>query len=151
MLKIRTICYALELWKLAQSCKQLCLLCPPDPWNFPGTALLMDFKAPGSFEIHWVRQYLVNVVIPPTQQSCWGCILVSLRPSVRPSHIPCPLCSAYSSDWIHFIFIHLIKQLQKVCHVGSFVQNFKIWIFGNFLKFVTVLCLVLILFGIKDL
>ena len=23
----------------------------------------MDFKVPGSFEIHWVRQYLVNVVL----------------------------------------------------------------------------------------
>ena len=27
------------------------------------------------------------------------------------------LHSAYSSDWIHFIFIHLIKHLQKVCRV----------------------------------
>ena len=53
-----------------------------------------------------------------------GGILVSLRPSVcpsirpsvlRPSRIPCLLCSAYSSGWIHFIFVHLIKQLQKVC------------------------------------
>ena len=35
----------------------------------------------------------------------------SVRLSVRPSCIPCPLCSAYSSGWIHFIFIHLIKQL----------------------------------------
>ena len=34
-------------------------------------------------------------------------------PSVPLSRIPCPLCSAYSSGWIHFIFIHLIKQLQK--------------------------------------
>ena len=31
-----------------------------------------------------------------------GGILVSLRPSVRPSRIQCPLCSAYSSGWIHF-------------------------------------------------
>ena len=46
-----------------------------------------------------------------------GGILVSLRPSVRPSLIPCLLCSAYSSGWIHFIFMHLIKQLQKVCRV----------------------------------
>ena len=62
----------------------------------------------------------------PAQWSCWGGgggggILVSLRPSVRlsvrPSRIPCLLCSAYSSGWIHFIFIHLIKQLQKVCRV----------------------------------
>ena len=48
-------------------------------------------------------------------------ILVSVRPSVhqsvRPSRIPCPLCSAYSSGWILFIFIHLIEHLQKVCLV----------------------------------
>ena len=66
-----------------------------------------------------------------------GGILVSLRPSVRPSvpcpsRIPCPLCSFYSSGWIHFIFIHLIKQLQRVCRVLSFLQNFKIWNVGNF-------------------
>ena len=28
--------------------------------------------------------------------------------SVRPSRVLCPLCIAYSSGWIHFIFIHLI-------------------------------------------
>ena len=62
----------------------------------------------------------------------------SVRPSVpRPSRITCPLCSAYSSGWIHFIFTHLIKQLQKVCRVSSSLQNFKIRIFGNFLKYVT--------------
>ena len=48
-----------------------------------------------------------------------GRILVLLGPSVhlsvRQSRIPCLLGSAYSSRWIHFIFIHLIKQLQKVC------------------------------------
>ena len=90
-------------------------------------------------------------VIPPAQRSCWGGILVSLRPSVcpsvhpkvrpasvpHPSRIPCPLCSFYSSGWIHFIFMHLIKQLQRVCRVQSCLQNFKIWNFGNFLKLVT--------------
>ena len=61
VLKIRTICHTQHLWKLAQTYKQLCLLCPSDPWNLPDTALLRRF--PGSFEIHWVRQYLVNVVL----------------------------------------------------------------------------------------
>ena len=41
----------------------------------------------------------------------------SVRPSVCRSRITCPLCSAYSSGWIHFIFIHLIKQLHKMCRV----------------------------------
>ena len=87
-----------------------------------------------------------NIIIPPHNEVVGGGgggILVSLRPSVRPvsvprpSRIPCPLCSFYSSGWIHFIFIHLIKQLQKVCRVLSFLQNFKILNVGNFFKFVT--------------
>ena len=55
---IRTICHAWDLWKLAQSCKQLCLLCLPDPWNLPDTALLSGFRSSQWFEIYWVRQYL---------------------------------------------------------------------------------------------
>ena len=58
----------------------------------------------------------------------------SVCPSVRPSRIPCMLCSTYSSGWIHFIFIHLIKQFPKVCRVFGFLQHLKIWIFGNFFK-----------------
>ena len=45
VLKIRTICYAPDLWKLARSCKQLCLLCLPDLWNLPRTALLSGFQS----------------------------------------------------------------------------------------------------------
>ena len=41
--------------------------------------------------------------------------LPSVRLSIHPSCIPCPLCSTYSSGWIYFIFIHPIKQLQKMC------------------------------------
>ena len=77
-----------------------------------------------------------NYYTPHTTKLLGG-ILVSLRPSVRLSRIHCPLCSAYTSGWIHFIFIHLIKQLQKVCRLLSFLQNLKIWIFGNCFKFVT--------------
>ena len=46
----------------------------------------------------------------------------SVRRSICPSCIPCLLCSAYSSGWIHFIFIRLIKQLQKV--YSKFVCKF---------------------------
>ena len=82
------------------------------------------------------------IVIPLAQRSCWGVywfhyVCPSVSPSVRPSRIPCPLCSTYNSGWIHFIFLHLIKQLQKVCRVYIFVQNFKIWLFGDFFKFLT--------------
>ena len=74
----------------------------------------------------------------PCATKLLGGILLSLHPSVCPSIRPascmCLLCSTYSSGWLHFIFIHLIKQLQEVCCVWSFLQNFKIWIFGNFLE-----------------
>ena len=65
-----------------------------------------------------------------------GGVLASLRPSVRPSVRPssriwCPLCSAHSSGWIHFIFMHLIKQHQKVCHIQSSfkMSRFEILVF----------------------
>ena len=41
VLKSWKISHPWHLWKLAQSCKRLQLLCPPDPWNLPGTALLL--------------------------------------------------------------------------------------------------------------
>ena len=90
----------------------------------------------------WRRQDISKHFIkPPAQRSCMGVywfhsVRLSVPPSVRPS-VLCRLCSAYSSGWIHFIFTHLIKQLQKVCCMESFLQNFKIWICVNFLKFVT--------------
>ena len=50
-----------ETHLLARSCKQLHLVCLPDPWNLPGT-ILFSGKLPSSFEIHWVRLYFGNVV-----------------------------------------------------------------------------------------
>ena len=72
---------------------------------------------------------LYILIIPPLQRSWsrvywfhqWPCPSVhpSVRPSVRPSDSlwteSCPLCIIYNTHWIHFIFTHLIKQLQKVC------------------------------------
>ena len=45
VLKIEAICHVRDLWKLARYCKQLHLLCQPDPWNLPGTALLSEFQS----------------------------------------------------------------------------------------------------------
>ena len=75
--------------------------------------------------------YVLTYVYPHTMKLLGG-ILVSLSPS----HIPCLPCSAYSSGLIHFMFIHLIKQPQKMCHVWRFLQSLKIWSFGDFFKFV---------------
>ena len=46
VLKIRTICNARDLWKFASPCKQLHLLCLPNPWNLPGAAILSGFQSP---------------------------------------------------------------------------------------------------------
>ena len=89
---------------------------------------VVNSLAPGRSECD-SKNVIFNLVIL-LQRSCWGVFWFhSVRPSVpRPSRIPCPLCSFYSSGWILFIFIHLIKQLQKVCCVQSFLQNCKMWI-----------------------
>ena len=42
-----------------------------------------------------------TLIIPPEQQSCLGVYWFhSVRPSVRLSRLPCPLCNIYSSGWI---------------------------------------------------
>ena len=53
-----TICHGRDLWKLSRSFKQLCLLCPPDPWDLPGTALFNGFQSSRG-EIHRIRLYLI--------------------------------------------------------------------------------------------
>ena len=67
----------------------------------------------------------------PAQRSCWGVywfhsVCLSFHPSV-----PHPLCSAYNSGWIHFIFIHLIKQLYfgrwVTCKVSCETSKYKFW------------------------
>ena len=45
MLKISIIFHAWHLWKLTRFCKQLHFLCPRDPWNWAGTALLNGFQS----------------------------------------------------------------------------------------------------------
>ena len=75
----------------------------------------------------------------PAQRSCWGYpICPSVRPSVRLSRTPCPLCSANSSVWIHNIFTHVIKRLQKVCGMYSFCEilNFEFLQFFKLYNFV---------------
>ena len=43
--------------------------------------------------------------------------LVSFCPSLRLWTESCPLCILYNTRRIHFLFTHLIKQLQRVCHM----------------------------------
>ena len=84
------------------------------PWT-PTTAIYRAYTVLGKM-LFILKQGLESYTViipppPPYSKVVGGGILVSLSPS----RIPCPLCSTYSSGWIHFIFIHLIKQLQKVC------------------------------------
>ena len=59
----------------------------------------------------------------------------SVRPSVHPPSVrlwteSCQLCNSHNTSWLHFMFTHRIKQLQKVCCVYfcfSTFQNMKFW------------------------
>ena len=50
-------------------------------------------------------------------------VRLSVCPSVRLWTESCPLCIFNNTCRIHFIFAHLIKQLQKDCRVYSWFQN----------------------------
>ena len=69
---------------------------------------------------HQQEQYCVgkiNSLYPPLQRIWKGGILVSPCPSVRLWTESYSLCIFNNSRRIHFIYAHLIKQLQKVCRV----------------------------------
>ena len=64
------------------------------------------------------------VVIPPEQRSCWWVywfhpvrpsVCPSVRLSVRPSRLPCPLCNIYSSGWILSILATNDHCHERVC------------------------------------
>ena len=72
----------------------------------------------------WLISIWKLIIIPPASTKLKGGytgFTSSVRPSVCPSvHLwtkPCPLCIVHNTSRIHFIFAHLIKQLQKVCRV----------------------------------
>ena len=73
-------------------------------------------------------------IINPISTKLKGGILVSPCPSVHLWTESCLLCIFNNIHRIHFLFAHLIKQLQKMCHV---FQNSTIWNCGKFFKFVT--------------
>ena len=83
---------------------------------------------------------LHNVVIPPAS--------TKLKEGYTGFTLSfCPVCpsmdgmvrsvsSTILAGSISYLFIHIIKQLRKVCHVYYFFQNSKIWIISKFYKFV---------------
>ena len=60
VLKIGPICHALDLWKLALSCKQFCLLGSPDLRNLPGAALLSEFRSSWG-AVHGKYSWISNI------------------------------------------------------------------------------------------
>ena len=63
---------------------------------------------------------ILHVIIPPAQRSCWGVywfhsVRPSVRLSVRPSRMPCPLCIIYSYGWILFILGTNDHYHERVC------------------------------------
>ena len=91
-------------------------------------------------------------------------MLVSPCPPVRPPVLPsvdgivhsiweCPLCTLHNIRWIHLIFLHLIKQLQKVYRILCFFlakfQNLHFWQFVLNLLLWLVSFFVLFSFGMK--
>ena len=108
-----------------------CLLVAPVSrvglWFLQGQSLvffqLMLIEGVSLYHLHQVHSVLYSEyhfncsLYPPLQRSWKGGILVSPCPSVRLWTESCPLCIFNNTHRIHFIFAHLIKQLQKVCRV----------------------------------
>ena len=68
----------------------------------------------------WVTHICISkltIIVPPLQQSWKGGILVSPCPSVLLWTESYLFCIFNNTRRIHFILAHLIKQLQKVCHM----------------------------------
>ena len=63
--------------------------------------------------------FFPSIIIPPRTTKLLGGILVSLHPSVRPSvrlsRLPCPLCNIYSSGWILSILATYDHYHEGVC------------------------------------
>ena len=74
--------------------------------------------------------YMRSLLYPPPLQRSWKGghtgITLSVRPSVRLWIESCPLRIFNNTYQIHFIFAHLIKQLQKVCCVLCLLKKFEI-------------------------
>ena len=110
----------------------------PDPWKSNWIGPLLNFTFNLSFILSiWIVRFSLghpenfplliyhNYTLRSKKLEGWVGILVSPCPSVHLWTESCPLCIFCNTRRIHFIFTHLIKQLQKVCRVGDFVFCFS--------------------------
>ena len=65
--------------------------------------------------IHIIRGCVACYVYTPCTTKLLGGILVSLRPSVRLSRLPCPLCNIYNCGWILSILATNDHYHERVC------------------------------------
>ena len=82
------------------------------------------------FYIHFLELKLFLIYPPSTKLKVGYTGFTSIRLSVRLWTESCPLCNFHNISQIHFIFTHLIKQLQKVCQVlfiFAKFQNLSFW------------------------
>ena len=113
----------------------------------PGTRSVKNFTSvfreylPVAYWIHPFVTLVTStwIIIPPASRKLKGSRAYwfhLVRPSVRLWTQSCLLCIFNNTRRIHFIFAHLIKQLQKVRRIWCLFQISKICNFGKFFKFV---------------
>ena len=80
-------------------------------------SILSAFKWFIGMNISQFDSWIQFLIIPPEQRSCWGYIgfSPSVRPSVRLSRLPCPLCNICSSGWILSILATNDHYYERVC------------------------------------
>ena len=80
---------------------------------------------------------LSTVNLPPAQQSCWGVYWFhSVHPSVRPASRVRSLVPTVLVGTISYLYI-LSSNFRRCVACKVACKIFKIWIFGNFFKLVT--------------
>ena len=85
---------------------------------------------------HWFP-YCYLCYYAPASTKLKGLYWFHIRLSVPLWTESCPLCIFYNTSWIQFIFIRFINQLQKVCCTLELFLEYKISIFCNFFKFIS--------------
>ena len=110
-------------------------------YEFENYSFKIDLSSRGisvfNINLVWYRFsiHIENQSLYPRTTKLLGGILVSICPSVCPSRI-CSVAPTVLVESILYQYI-LSSNLRRCVACNSFLQNFEVWIFGNFLKFET--------------